>query len=40
MNCEQTYGLVFAQHISVLGNIMMCTVSTLLASFDVSVVLK
>ena len=40
MNWEQTYGLIFAQNIGVLGNNMMFTVSTLLASLDVSVILR
>lgn len=41
MNCEQMYGLILVQNISVLGkNMMMFTVSALLASLDVSVVFK
>lgn len=40
MNCEQIYGFIFVQNISVLGKNMMFTVSTLLASLDVNVVFK
>lgn len=41
MNFEQTYELIFTENINVSGNnmMMMFIVSTLLASFDVSVVL-
>lgn len=41
MNFEQTYELIFTENINISGNnvMMMFIVSTLLASFDVSVVL-
>lgn len=38
MNCEQICGLIISQNIGILGNNMIFTVSTLLASVDISVV--